>query len=120
MRHKTYKRRKRIMDNMEKLTDMFEEFLTLYKFVNKKTIADMLTTELNKPQLIEIYRFTDGEHSTRDIANMVTQKCTHATIANIWKRWALKGIVVSAATKGRFKAAFNLDEYGITQIQEEG
>lgn len=107
------------MDNMEKLTAMFEEFLTLYKFVNKKAIADMLNDELYKSQMIEIYRLTDGEHSTRDIANQVTQKCAHATIANIWKRWALKGIVVPAATKGRFKAAFNLDEYGITQILEE-
>lgn len=105
------------MDNMDKLTNMFEEFLTLYKFVNKKAIADMLNAELNKPQLIEIYRLTNGENSTRDIAK--TQKCTHTTIANIWKKWALKGIVIPAAAKGRFKAAFNLDEYGITQIQEE-
>ncbi len=107
------------MDNMEKLSNMFEEFLTLYKFVNKKAIADMLNAELNKSQLIEIYRLTNGENSTRDIANLLTEKCAHATIANIWKRWALKGIVLPAATKGRFKAAFNLDEYGITQIQEE-
>lgn len=107
------------MDNIDKFTHMFEEFLTLYKFVNKKTIADMLNAELSKPQLIEVYRLTNGENSTRDIANLLTQKCTHVTIANIWKRWAMKGIVVPAATKGRFKAAFNLDEYGITPIQEE-
>lgn len=107
------------MDNIDKLISMFEEFLTLYKFVNKKTIADMLNEELSKPQLIEIYCLTNGKNSTRDIASLLTQKCTHATIANIWKRWALKGIVVPAAIKGRFKAAFNLDEYGITQTQEE-
>lgn len=107
------------MDNLERLTNMFSEFLTIYKFVNKKTIADMLTDELNKPQLFEIYQLTDGNNSTRDIAAKLTQKCTHVTVANIWKRWALTGIVVPAETKGRFKAAFNLEEYGITNVKEE-
>lgn len=106
------------MNNLENLTNMFAEFLTIYKFVNKKTIAEMLANELNRTQLFEIYQLTDGNNSTRDIAAKLTQKCTHATIANIWKRWALKGIVVPSETKGRFKAAFNLEEYGITEVKE--
>ena len=107
------------MDNLENLTNMFAEFLTIYKLVNKKTIADMLLAELNKAQLFEIYQLTDGNNSTRDIASKLTQKCAHVTIANIWKRWALKGIVVPAETKGRFKAAFNLEEYGIMEVKED-
>lgn len=107
------------MDKYKELTTMFAEFLTIYKFVNKRTIADMLSVELNKPQLLEIYQLTDGKNSTRDIATKLTQKCAHSTIANIWKRWALNGIVAPAETKGRFKAAFNLEEYGITEIKEE-
>lgn len=107
------------MDNMERLTNMFEEFLNLYKFVNKRTIIDTLQSELNSNQLKEIYRLTDGDHSTRDIAGLITQKCGHVTIARLWKQWALKGLVVSAERQGRVKAAFNLDEYGITQITEE-
>lgn len=106
------------MDNLESLTNMFAEFLTIYKFVNKKTIADMLANELNKTQLFEIYQLTDGNNSTRDISAKLTQKCAHGTIANIWKRWALKGIVAPSETKGRFKAAFNLEEYGITEVKE--
>ena len=107
------------MDNLDKVANMFEEFLTLYKFLNKKTIIDTLKAELNSNQLIEIYYMTDGEHSTRDIAGQISEKCGHATIARLWKQWALKGLVVAAARHGRVKAAFNLDEYGITQIQEE-
>ncbi len=107
------------MDNMEKLTNMFEEFLMLYKFVNKKTILDTLQSELNSNQLKEIYNLTDGEHSTRDIAGQITQKCGHVTIARLWKQWALKGLVVATERQGRVKAAFNLDEYEITQIREE-
>lgn len=106
------------MDNMDKLTSMFEEFLTLYKFVNKRTIVETLQTELNSNQLIEIYCLTDGEHSTRDIAGQISEKCGHVTIARLWKQWALKGLVVAATRQGRVKAAFNLDEYGISQIQE--
>lgn len=107
------------MDNIEKLITMFEEFLTLYKFVNKESIIDTLQSELSTNQLIEIYRLTDGEHSTRDIAGLISQKCGHSSVARIWKQWALKGLVVSAERQGRVKAAFNLDEYGITQVQEE-
>lgn len=106
------------MDNND-LIKMFEEFLNLYKFVNKKAIIDTLKTELNTNQLIEIYQLTDGQHSTRDIATMISQKCAHVTIARIWKQWALKGLVVTAERQGRVKAAFNLDEYGLTQIKEE-
>lgn len=107
------------MDNLEKLTNLFAEFLNIYKFVNKKTIADMLKAELDKQQLLEIYQLTDGVNSTRDVAAKLTQKCAHATIANIWKRWALKGLVVSTDRKGRVKAAFDLEEYGITEVTEE-
>jgi len=107
------------MDNLEKLTDMFAEFLTIYKFVNKKTIADMLNTELDTQQKLEIYNLSDGERSTRDIANQLTQKCGHNTVARLWKQWALKGLVVSAERKGRVKSAFNLEEYGITEVKEE-
>lgn len=107
------------MDNLENLTNLFAEFLNIYKFVNKKTIADMLKVELDSQQKIEIYQLTDGEHSTREIADQLTQKCGHVTIARIWKQWALKGLVISAEIKGRVKAAFNLEEYGITEVSEE-
>ena len=107
------------MDNLEELAKMFSEFLTLYKFVNKKTIIQTLQSELTSNQLIEIYRLTDGEHSTRDIVSLLTEKCGHDKVARLWRQWALKGLVVAAERKGRVKAAFNLDEYGITQVDEE-
>ena len=105
------------MDNFDELTKMFSEFLALYKYVNKKTIVDTLQSELTTNSLIDIYKLTDGEHSTRDIASVV--KCGHSTIARTWKQWALKGLVVATEQQGRVKAAFNLDEYGLTQITED-
>lgn len=106
------------MDNLEKMTNLFEEFLTIYKFVNKSTIADKLKAELDTQQKLEIYQLSDGEHSAREIAASITQKCVHGTVLRFWKQWALKGIVVLSSRQGRFKAAFNLEEYGIADIKE--
>ena len=39
-----------------KLEALFEEFLLIYKVVNRKNIIDVLRSELNTEQLIEIYQ----------------------------------------------------------------
>jgi hypothetical protein len=103
----------------DKLTSMFEEFLLLYKVTNRKSIIEILKSELKTDQLLEIYQLTDGKRSTRELASMLKNKCSHATVANLWNKWALIGLVVPAEQKGRYKAAFNLFEYGITTIDEE-
>jgi hypothetical protein len=105
------------MDN-EKLTELFEEFLVIFKLVNRKSIADILKAELNTAQLIEMYQMTDGTKSTRDIASSLKSKCSHGTVANTWSKWALVGIVVPSDRKGRVKAAFDLEEYGILHISD--
>ena len=104
------------MDKMEK---MFEEFLLLYKVVNRKNIVDTLRAELNSEQLIEIYQLSNGERSTREIAALAKNKCAHSKVARLWNQWALHGLVVPVSPKGRYKAAFNLDEYGISGVVEE-
>lgn len=103
----------------DKLENMFEEFLLMYKVVNRQKIVDILKEELNTEQLIEIYQKSDGERSTRDISTVLKNKCSHSTIARFWNKWALIGLVVPAKQKGRYKAAFNLDEYGISGVIEE-
>ena len=105
------------MDN-EKLTLLFEEFLAVYKLINRKSIADILKSELNNVQLIEIYQMTDGTKSTREIASSLKNKCSHGTVANTWSKWALVGIVKPSDRKGRVKAAFDLEEYGILNISD--
>ena len=82
-------------------------------------IADKLNAELSSKQFIEIYEKTDGEHSTREIAAALTEKCSHSKIALLWNKWAKSGIVIPAKQKGRYKAAFNLSEYGIASSIDE-
>ena len=53
-------------DNFSRLESIMEEFLLLYKFVNKGMIAEKLQSELSTNQLVEIYEKTNGENSTRD------------------------------------------------------
>lgn len=105
--------------NNNKLEELLEEFLLLYKFINKQSIADKLNAELSSKQFIEIYEKTDGEHSTREIATALTEKCSHSKIALLWNKWAKSGIVIPAKQKGRYKAAFNLSEYGIASSIDE-
>ena len=102
-----------------KLEALFEEFLLIYKVVNRKNIIDVLRSELNTEQLIEIYQYSNGERSTREVSAALKNKCCHSTVARIWKKWALLGLVVPAKQKGRYKAAFNLDEYGVSGVIEE-
>ena len=107
------------MADNNRLEDLLEEFLLLYKFVNKQLIADKLNSELSSKQFIEIYEKTDGEHSTRDIAASLREKCSHSKIATLWNKWAKAGIVIPAKQKGRYRAAFKLEEYGIASCLEE-
>ena len=97
----------------DRLIALFEEFLTYYKIINREKLIHLLETELSSRKAIEIYQLTDGETSTRELAGMLKNKCSHATVANYWKKWAMVGIVLPTAEEGRYRAAFNLDEFGI-------
>lgn len=103
----------------DKLIELFKEFLIIYKLINRKIITDLLENELKTPRLIKMYELTDGSRSTRDVANIIGEKCSHNTVAITWKRWALVGIVIPTAIKGRPKAAFNLFEYGIITVEDD-
>jgi len=103
----------------ETLINLVKEFLTLYKVINRKTILEILHTELKNEQLIEIYQLTDGEKSSRELAGILKNKCSHATVVNLWNKWALLGIVIPAKQKGRYRAVFNLSEYGIGTVEHD-
>jgi len=103
----------------DRISRLLEEFLILYKVLNRNTIIEILRNALNNEQLLEIYQLTDGEKSTRDLAGMLKNKCSHGTVSNLWNKWALQGLVTPARQKGRYKAAFDLFEYGISKIENE-
>lgn len=105
-------------DQVSQLIPLMYEFIQLYKLINRGKIIEILQNELKTPLLLEMYRLTDGALATREIASAMQNKCSHVTVANTWKRWALAGIVAPTEVKGRFKAMFNLEEYGIFELKE--
>ncbi len=73
-----------------------------------------------------VYELSDGNRSTREIADelrKVGREITHSTVANMWKRWVTAGIVEpSERYQGRFKKVVTLESLGIgvPQIRKEG
>lgn len=104
------------MSEERTLEEMFSEFLKIYKFANHTQIMETLNSELSDEKNIKkkIYELSDGTRSTRDIQKMAG--VTPPTITGYWKQWALTGLVVPAQRKGRYKAAFDLREYGLSVL----
>jgi len=73
-----------------------------------------------------VYELSDGNRSTREIADQlrkVGRQITHSTVANMWKRWVTAGIVEpSERYQGRFRKVVTLELLGIEipQIRKEG
>lgn len=106
------------MNNEHTLEEMFAEFLRIYKFVNQSQIVEALRGQLedDSNNKKKIYELSDGNRSTRDIQKIVG--VSPPTITAYWKQWALSGIVIPAERKGRYKAAFDLKEYGLSVLDE--
>lgn len=102
------------MPDNNKLQEMFAEFLKIYKFINHSQIINALNAELSDNTRKMVYELSDGNRTTREIQKVAG--VSPATITNYWKQWALKGIVVPAQRKGRYMAAFDLIEYGLSVI----
>lgn len=106
------------MKNEISLEEMFSEFLRIYKFVNHSQIVEALSNQLDDESnnKKKIYELSDGTRSTRDIQKIVG--VSPPTITSYWKQWALSGIVLPAERKGRYKAAFDLREYGLSVLDD--
>jgi len=102
------------MSENKSLEELFSEFLRIYKFVNHTQIVSALEAELTDSTGTKkkVYELSDGFRSTRDIQKIAG--VTPPTITAYWKQWALSGIVLPAERKGRYKAAFDLREYGLS------
>jgi hypothetical protein len=108
------------MNEEMNLQALFSEFLKIYKFLNHSKIIDALNIELNDNTKKTVYELSDGTRTTREIQKIAGVSIS--TITNYWKQWALKGIVIPAQRKGRYMAAFDLTEYGLSvlKVDEQG
>lgn len=84
----------------------------------RKVIVDNLRSDIDKL----VYQLSDGNRSTRGIANAITRggrSITHVTITNMWKKWAILNLVMPTQRKGRYKRIISLESLGIEIPQLE-
>ena len=75
-------------------------------------VVDSLREDVDK----FVYELSDGERSTREIAQIVSRRgrrITHATVANMWRKWSLMNLVMPAGRRGRYKRVVSLESLGI-------
>ena len=101
-------------DALDALAKDFNEFMMLYKFINRPKLIKILSEELFDTQRISIYELSDGVNSAREISNKLKNTTSHVTVVNYWRKWAQLGITIPAERKGRYKAVFDLSEYGLS------
>lgn len=93
------------------MNEEFREFLQIYKLVNRQKVIEFLISELQNEKMRKVYELSDGENPARAIGEAAG--VSHVSVTNYWKQWAKSGIVEEAETKGRYKAIFDLDTYGL-------
>lgn len=109
------------MDENTKLLKKISEELNEIKFWMKLSgipnLQRVISSNLRNDEDKIVYDFSDGTRSTRDIVvelKKTGRSITHTTVANMWKRWSVAGIVVrSEKYKGRFKKIISLESLGI-------
>jgi len=86
------------------------------KFSAMSTFIPILRNSLRDDIDKLVYELSDGERTTREIAQKVTEsgrKISHVTVANMWEKWQLQNLVLEANRKGRFKRIISLESIGM-------
>lgn len=102
----------------EQIVNLLCELVNMYKLVNKPIIVQRLEEELSDPKQKLIYELSNGERSSREIAETVG-KVSYTTVTNYWKQWAKKGLMTPAQRVGRYKHTVDLKEYGLDSYETE-
>ena len=104
-----------MIDNEEVLRKL-DELIFWTKFSMMSTFIPTLRNAIRDDIDKLVYELSDGEKTTRDIAEIVTKsgrKLSHVTVANMWERWQQQNLVIPAGRKGRFKRVVSLESIGI-------
>jgi hypothetical protein len=100
----------------EAINDKLDELVFWTKFSALPTFRALLLDNLKEDIDKLVYELSDGEKSTREIANMLTRggrRITHTTVANMWNKWLILNLVIPAKRKGRYKKVIPLVSIGV-------
>lgn len=87
------------------------ELLKWTRFAGMLRLKDVLNQTLLTPTEKLVYELSDGERSTRKIAQGV--RISHGTVSNYWEKWKKIGIVEPAKREGRYQRICSLEEVGL-------
>lgn len=103
-------------DLLEKIHQELREIKFWTRFSAMPTIRRAIVENLRDDVDKLVYDLSDGNRSTREIASIVSNEnrsITHVTVANLWKKWSILGLVVPTKRRGRYMKVFSLTSLGI-------
>jgi hypothetical protein len=102
---------------LEQIHNELREIKFWLKLSSLPTLRSILTESLRDDVDKMVYELSDGIRSTREIAQKLKKmekKISHATVANMWKKWAITGLVEpSEEYQGRYSKIISLESLGI-------
>ena len=104
------------MSDVQSLSEKLDELIFWTKFSALPTFRAILMDTLREDVDKLVYELSDGERSTREIAHTVSiegRRITHATVANMWKKWSLLNLVMPTKRRGRYRRVVSLESLGI-------
>jgi hypothetical protein len=111
---------------LRKILDELREIKYWVKVSGLPVIRRAAHENLRDDESKLVYDLSDGHRSTREIAEELKKSgrvITHATVANMWKRWAAVSLVEpSERYQGRFRKVASLESFGIEppEISKKG
>ena len=102
---------------LRQIRDELREMKVWLKLSGIPTLRRVLQENLRDAVDKVVYELSDGVRSTRDIARelkRMDKEISHATVANMWKKWAITGLVeLSKKYQGRYTKIISLESVGI-------
>jgi transposase-like protein len=102
------------LKTLKNIDSKLDQLLKWTRFAGMQQLRTILAQNLTTDKEALIYELSDGERSTREIAEL-SGVGSNATVANYWRKWSKLGIVEpSERHQGRFRRICSLEEVGLT------
>jgi DNA-binding PadR family transcriptional regulator len=109
------------------MIELLEELVRWTKVTSIPHVKKLLQEILQSPEEIIAYQISDGEKTSREVADVAN--VSQSSIAKWWKAWINAGIAESTSVQRgeRARRIFSLDDFGIevpkivrTPLKSEG
>lgn len=95
-------------DMLTEIRDAIRESNRWLRILATPLVSQRLKAILRKDDEWRVYGASDGR-AREQVAE--SSGVSHGTVSNYWKAWAPLGIVEETETKGRYRKAFDVDQF---------